>query len=83
MRLIPITESLPEENQDVIGYNGKRLVAAKYVKRNYFNTETKGTEYRGVFEVEKYPGPMDRAITSTWMDITHWMPAQIDKKELE
>jgi len=83
MKLIPVTERLPEIDQDVIAFNGKRLVAAKYVKRlHVVSQEPFKVEDRGDFQVEKYPGNMDRAISSTWVGITHWMPAIIDIKEV-
>lgn len=79
LKLIPVTERLPEEDQDVIGWNGKQLVAAKYVKRNVLVSEDPYvTEFKGQFQVEKYPCELDRSITTYWIEITHWMPANID-----
>jgi hypothetical protein len=79
LTLIPITEKLPADDQDVIVWNGSKLAAAKYIKLRYLKSEkTLETEMRGVFQVEKYPGDMDRSITSLWNNVTHWMPANIE-----
>jgi hypothetical protein len=76
LKLIPITEHLPEENQDVIGWNGKKLVAAKYVTKDVLIDEkTYATESKGIFQVEKYSCELDRTVTTYWNEITHWMPA--------
>lgn len=79
MKLIPITERLPEIDQDVIVWNCKKLVAAKYVMRNMLiSKEPYVAEMQGQFETEKYPSEMDRAITTYWIGVTHWMPAIIE-----
>lgn len=79
MELISITERLPEVNQDVIAFNGQKLVAAKYIERLFLiDIKTMTTERRGVFDVEKYISAGDRTMTTTWSGITHWMPAKID-----
>lgn len=62
LTLIPVTEKMPDEDQDVIAWTGKCLVAAKY--------------NRGEFQTEKYPSSMDRSIVTYWVGITHWMPAK-------
>lgn len=82
MKLIPITQRLPEEDQDVIAWNGKKLVAAKYVKRNFLVSQDPFvTEMRGQFQIEKYTSEGDRSIVANWVGITHWMPAIIEAPE--
>lgn len=75
LELISITEKLPEPNQDVIGWNGIYLVAAKYVLNTNFS-DTKGN-----FQVEKYPCKDERVYVSNWSTITHWMPAYYERKQ--
>jgi len=80
MKLIPITEALPEVDQDVIVWNGTKLAAAKYVRTNYVvsvdpNQTKKKEDFQ--FQVEKYPSHMDRSIITYWSAVTHWMPANI------
>jgi hypothetical protein len=78
LNLIPITERLPDVDQDVIGWNGTKLVAAKYVMGNEVVSENPfTTELRGCFQVEKYPCERDRTLVTYWVEITHWMPAII------
>lgn len=78
LALIPLTERTPNEDQDVIGWNGVRLVAAKYVKRLYASdSDHTKVEEVFMFQTEKYPCELDRSITTFWRDITHWMPATL------
>jgi hypothetical protein len=77
LTLIPIKEKLPDQNQDVIAWNGICLVAAKYVIRSHvIDCITDNTQEVGMFEIEKYVSQGDRLLVTYWRDITHWMPAK-------
>ena len=77
--LIPITDKLPDNDQDVIAWNGICLVAAKYVTRKRFSNnnlnESEIIEV-GEFQTEKYVSQGDRSLVTYWRGITHWMPAK-------
>lgn len=80
LTLIPITEKLPNNNQDVIAWNGIRLVAAKYViiKRLSGNNLSESEIIDvGDFQTEKYVSEGDRSLVTYWRNITHWMPATL------
>lgn len=81
LQMIPISERLPELDQAVIAFNGKQLVASKYVQTNHYATNTDPTvKPEGMFQIEKYHTNGDRSYIAYWVTetITHWMPAIIE-----
>jgi hypothetical protein len=82
-QMISVDNRLPHEDQEVIAWNGKKLVAAKFRHQLTFIGDnpvvdlTKvQTELRPTFAVQKYPSIGDRSLSVNWTGITHWMPAQ-------
>lgn len=81
LTLIPITEKLPEIDQDVIVWNGIALLAAKYVSvKMLWGNNLIGFETieEGRFQTEKYVSQGDRSIVNYWVGVTHWMPAKYE-----
>jgi len=70
MNWINVDASWPEQDQEVICFNGVKSVAAihRYEHEKHY------------FYVQKYPGEMDRSIMSYWANVTHWQPMPANPK---
>lgn len=64
MKWISIDTKLPEENQEIICYNGVTSNMAIFRKQNGENS----------FELVRHTIPGERVYIRYWTDVTHWMP---------